>query len=318
MQLLFSHQSCSRAVITNGSRGLGAAACDTPVLVRLARSVRAPGRLVGCKVRAGRAPEKAMALHRAISPANLTAWVLTSVTTSFDAIGWEGLDSDVPHDRKIGCIHPPPFGKQCTAHKGDALKACLAAPGCHALSCPSPEPYVGKVRRDGIVGAICQLRATKQVAFNEGKNKAAKHGMCRALGCTNLFLSPVQVKGAGSNVAAMAIRLSELVDAHGAADTHRSWRPSLVNRHLVPATGIGRAFPLVLVPSRGISADVLSAFGLSEELGILPSSAVLREGSGGSTLPLAARTGPYRVFVVPLFADPRPAQAVISGSALRR
>ena len=54
-----------------------------------------------------------------------------------DAIGWAGAAAGVPHDPTL-CIHPPPFGTQCTVHRHAAIAACLALPRCIALTCPDP------------------------------------------------------------------------------------------------------------------------------------------------------------------------------------
>lgn len=231
--------------------------------------------------------------------ANLTAFVLTGAVT-FDAIAWSGLTTDVPHDKHFGCIHPPPFGRQCTLHAGDSLRACLSAPGCRAITCPSPDPYTKPLRprHDGITGAICQLRSVRQGEFDAGKSKASNHGMCRegrTVGCKNVFLKPAVVQGHGSNVAAIAVRLSQLVDSRGRGDTLASWRTAVVDRHIVPAR---HAFPLVLLPTRGLFADVPTFLGLTEEIGVLPSSSVT-SAEGEASL---GDTGPFRVFAVPLSA----------------
>ena len=95
-----------------------------------------------------------------------------------DAIGWAGAAAGVPHDPTL-CIHPPPFGTQCTVHRHAALAACLALPRCIALTCPDPrESHVGT---RGITGPICQARS-RAVAAERG------HGMCKPGGCMNVAL----------------------------------------------------------------------------------------------------------------------------------
>ena len=119
-----------------------------------------------------------------------------------DAINWNGPTSDVEHNAKLGCIHPAPFGRQCTAHNREALVACLRAqPMCRALTCPSPEVYQRGGRRDGITGAICQLRSVALQRWSAGEARARRHGMCTGpngiwnpqQGCRNYFLSPVRI-----------------------------------------------------------------------------------------------------------------------------
>merc|ERR1711988_1260434 len=53
----------------------------------------------------------------------------------FDSIGWSGT---LMHDRSKGCIHPPPFGNQCTMLRANAISTCLLLMGCSALTCPDP------------------------------------------------------------------------------------------------------------------------------------------------------------------------------------
>lgn len=45
----------------------------------------------------------------------------------------------IPHNSRL-CIHPPPFGTQCTMHVQDAISACLGLEGCKGLVCPDPKP----------------------------------------------------------------------------------------------------------------------------------------------------------------------------------
>jgi len=100
-----------------------------------------------------------------------------------DAIGWAGAAAGVPHDPTL-CIHPPPFGTQCTVHRHAAIAACLALPRCIALTCPDPrESHIGT---RGIAGPICQARS-RAVAAERG------HGMCKPGGCMNVALRKEQV-----------------------------------------------------------------------------------------------------------------------------
>lgn len=121
---------------------------------------------------------------------------LVTHSRSPDAMAWLGRALDVPHDA-ARCIHPAPFGMQCTAHSKNSLAACLSLKGCRALTCPSQEPYVsGRAARQGIRGAICQPRSTSSEdawrAPGSGR-LAARHGMCAPSGCDNLFLFGVQI-----------------------------------------------------------------------------------------------------------------------------
>lgn len=126
---------------------------------------------------------------------NITALLLSS-EPGYDAIDWNGKVSDVPHAENMGCIHPPPFGQQCTVHASSSLFSCLRAqPGCHALSCPSPEPYTKLGRRDGITGPICQLRSAQWQQWLQGASRARRHGMCNVQGCKNFFLTRVTLRG---------------------------------------------------------------------------------------------------------------------------
>ena len=124
---------------------------------------------------------------------NITAFFL-SAHRGPDAINWNGKAADVPHSA-IDCMHPPPFGQQCTTHASNALFACLRAqPACHALSCPSPEPYQhARGRSDSITNAICQLRSEQLEPWLKGSSRARRHGMCNFQGCRNFFLTRVMI-----------------------------------------------------------------------------------------------------------------------------
>lgn len=99
---------------------------------------------------------------------------LVSLQRSPHSIGWDGL----PHDAKYKCIHPSPFGNQCTLLQRDAIVACLKMPGCEALTCPEPaESHIG--RKPGITGPICQARRSSTATEYD-------HGMCKPSGCINI------------------------------------------------------------------------------------------------------------------------------------
>lgn len=105
-------------------------------------------------------------------------WV-AHVQRSFDSIGWSGLKSDAA----FGCITPPPFGGQCTLPREAAIAACMAMPGCIAVTCPEPaESHIGT---RGITGPVCQLRSSRTP--NE-----RGHGMCKPSGCINIALSRIR------------------------------------------------------------------------------------------------------------------------------
>jgi hypothetical protein len=101
--------------------------------------------------------------------------VRVSWDRSADAISFtQGFDP--PHDPSA-CIHPAPFGTQCTVHLKDALAACWSMPQCSALVCPTQRPYRDGVPKKHIHGAICQIR--RHVDMDEHR-----HGMCMPDGCT--------------------------------------------------------------------------------------------------------------------------------------
>jgi hypothetical protein len=97
------------------------------------------------------------------------------VTLSPDAIS----SSNSPrHDPRF-CIHPPPFGDQCTMHANDALGACAVLDGCVGLVCPDPTPYRRGVPRKRIRGPICQARGHM---VSDERN----HSMCKPGGCAHV------------------------------------------------------------------------------------------------------------------------------------
>ena len=186
--------------------------------------------------------------------------------------------------------------------------------GCRSLTCPSPEPYINVQRRDGISAAICQLRSVKsQGELNAGKFLAARHAMCRPSGCKNLFLQPATVRGRGANVVAIAVRVRELVDSLGGTAAFASWRhhAGVIDKHLTPAH---KAFPLVLVPARGLFANAAQYLNLGEEIGTLPSGAVVSADAQGAATSTA---GAFRVYAVPLVEGPSTSTARRSRAARR-
>jgi len=100
--------------------------------------------------------------------------------------------SDPLHDARF-CIDPPPFGKQCTMHAGDAVRSCAHIGGCVGVVCPDPTPYERGQPRRRIAGPICQARGHKQDERN--------HLMCRPAGCARLAVD----RGGSGPVAAVAL-----------------------------------------------------------------------------------------------------------------
>jgi len=103
---------------------------------------------------------------------------------SLNTISWSG-SVDPKHDGTLGCIHPAPFGRQCTSHRVDALYGCLET-NCKAVLCPDQRQYVydpaGWLKKKGIQGPICMLRNH----LNSDTNK--NHGVCEPSGCTKWVL----------------------------------------------------------------------------------------------------------------------------------
>ena len=74
-------------------------------------------------------------------------------------------------------------GQQCTLPREYAVAACMAMPGCVAVTCPEPaESHIGT---RGITGPVCQLRSSRTP--NE-----RGHGMCKPRGCVNVALSRIR------------------------------------------------------------------------------------------------------------------------------
>jgi hypothetical protein len=105
---------------------------------------------------------------------------------SKSSISWSG-DSKI-HSNPNWCITPPPFGKQCTLFKKDAIFACTQMPNCIAVTCPDPAPYLTNRKYKA---AICQPR-TSHVADE------INHGMCLENGgrCENILLKRMTVQEA--------------------------------------------------------------------------------------------------------------------------
>ena len=138
--------------------------------------------------------------------------LLISAVPSPDAIEWIPPD-DVPHHRAL-CIHPPPFGRQCTTHAPDALGACIALGSrCRAITCPDPRPYTQGGRRDGIHGAVCQLRSIDLPRWSAGLRRARGHGMCKPTSCRNFFLAPLSPDAAARLYELPAVRAFLTQDA---------------------------------------------------------------------------------------------------------
>ena len=111
---------------------------------------------------------------------------LVSIERSHNAVSWRA-GRDPPHDAEH-CIHPPPFGRQCTRHSRGALLACLTMAGCTSLVFPDPAPYLkssAALRKKRIEGAICQARSH---ADADERN----HGMCKPSGCAVVSIEPAR------------------------------------------------------------------------------------------------------------------------------
>jgi len=127
-------------------------------------------------------------------------------------VGYSGVPPHAPGNPKH-CIDPPPFGEQCTMHAVDALRACLALPGCASLTCPAPEPYVGEdIARRGISGPVCQARSVTAAAWVRGESLEAGHGMCAPSGCASAFLATVPA-GAEHPAVAAAVEAAGVLAA---------------------------------------------------------------------------------------------------------
>ncbi len=170
-----------------------------------------------------------------------------------DAAGFSGVPLHAPGNPRV-CIDPPPFGTQCTMHAVDAIRACLSLPGCAAVTCPAPEPYVNEdPSRRGISGPVCQARSVPSaVAWLGGLDLEAGHGMCAPSGCATAFLVPVP-SGALHPSAAAAL------EAAGALPALR-------------ARGGG---------ARLVAVDAAAAAAPSDLFGLGPRVALLEGGGGG-------------------------------------
>ena len=117
--------------------------------------------------------------------------VLTTVTSP-DAIAYSGAP---PHVTGVHCVSKPSvggpiFGEQCTMHKKEALRACLATPACVSITSPDETTY--GVRSDlGTNGPLAQLRNTHSLAWAKGTDLEKNHGMCSPGGCENVFVTRI-------------------------------------------------------------------------------------------------------------------------------
>ena len=135
----------------------------------------------------------AMSLFDTKVPAVRVEW-----SRSFDSVGFY-RNSDPKHEKDARCIHPAPFGAQCTTHRVDALVSCLAL-GCEALICPDQRPYTKGQPAKHIKGAICQVR-------NHADLNERRHGMCRPSGCTRWIVQRGTL-GSFLDTSALAMTLS--------------------------------------------------------------------------------------------------------------
>ena len=173
--------------------------------------------------------------------------LIAKVERGSDSIGWDGT---LMHDHSAGCIHPPPFGKQCTMLRANAVATCLLMAGCTALTCPDPsESHIG--RKLGVTGPVCQARSS-QVA------KEKNHGMCRPGGCMNIAFK-----------------------VHHSHGNHASSWTDAVNSS-VPVSAAASVSIVRFRPSSGVSAETLPA--LVDQL-LLPGASwklALRNGPPGA------------------------------------
>ena len=178
-------------------------------------------------------------------------WV-AHIERSADSIGWTTLLSD----SSFGCITPPPFGRQCTLPRENALAACMAMPGCIGITCPEPaESHIGE---RGITGPVCQLRSSR--APNE-----KGHGMCKPSGCINVALSRIRRPASLHDWRSLGGRLEKLrspslLFVHGDVELHKLLLPAalpLQGAHLddeAPMPNTGMLFAIDAVPANVTSA----------------------------------------------------------------
>ncbi len=175
------------------------------------------------------APLPALALpeaSRPAAPSSLPASTFANLlvlfaTTAPDSVGYSGA----PASSAGACIHPPPFGEQCTMLADSALHACLRLlPGCTSLTCPDPGPYAAPHPRIPRPGPICQARSASSAGAwrQQGQALEAAHPMCAPSGCTSLFLARL----APSDLAqGLAGQLAQALAARGLRhqDTLLAW-----------------------------------------------------------------------------------------------
>jgi hypothetical protein len=233
------------------------------------------------------------------SPSTFHSLVIVFAHTAPDAIGYAGtLPSSPAH-----CIHPPPFGEQCTAMADASLRACLALPGCAALTCPDPAPYHAPHPRLPRAGPVCQARTVRSAAAwrRGGEDLEAGHGMCTPTGCTSFFLARL---GAGDLAAPLARALSAALRARGLQhhDTLLAWGgaggagASAEQRQLLAADAL---LPLTVLQAGSsgsgsggawlVDAGAAAAPLLREQLGVPPA---------GLDLPWASLNSSLAVFLL--------------------
>ena len=111
-------------------------------------------------------------------------------STSHHSIGYTGAPKASPNNSY--CIHPPPFGDQCTVLSEHALAACVVEEECTGYVCPDSHAYLpdgGNARSKGVTGPICQLRNSPSLTTDE-----LNHGMCLPDGCSSFLISPKAAK----------------------------------------------------------------------------------------------------------------------------
>ena len=160
---------------------------------------------------------------------------LVRIERSHNALSWRA-GRDPPHDAEH-CIHPPPFGKQCTRHSRGALLACLTMAGCSSLVFPDPAPYLkssAALRKKRIEGAICQARSHDDA---DERN----HGMCKPSGCAVVSVEPARRDPDALFDSAASAWLSANADAFARGARLLGLHPNLVRRREVARPG-GRTY----------------------------------------------------------------------------
>ena len=156
-----------------------------------------------------------------IPASTFTTLVVLFATTAPDSVGYTGA----PASSAGACIHPPPFGEQCTMLADSALHSCLRLlPGCTSLTCPDPGPYSAPHPKIPRPGPICQARSSRSAGAwrQQGEALEAGHPMCAPTGCTSFFLARL----APSDLAqGLAGQLAQALAARGLRhqDTLLAW-----------------------------------------------------------------------------------------------